>query len=1442
MGTTRGFLIVLILCFIAMEQTDSIAQSSNSDNELREKYWNYRERFKKSHIALGVNPGSFLPLFIKYNYGYAASKDPKIAAPACANFNDSLMLEWTDNSLRELSTYIAVLSTEIKLLNLNGEDCSSAFKELYYSLMTLNRLDRLGERYLDPALGQTLDGRYMRDDVQAETASNWQAYDKSALVNSKAYADFNSYRYTNSVSCSPRVYDYKNIMSKDDVVGILWGLAFVKKYVPNQYVTDQNGSNGIYILDEAIAIASRLMTYLTTLQSYNKECGPSTAQIRQNWKIIYPLVNHNGIDNTLTRDELIGNDFFYAISPAIAQLGQYITGISYSHIQETYKTSLGILCSNSTSTIDGSRLYAYIVWGLTIDPSNLLGHTATTLLNPLASIFLGYPGNALVSARLNLEAGLVGPMTTEQANLISTAYKFNVRYDLVISQFRNSSPPKPKPYYENILLSAPACEYVGALVNVNEYNTPYFGRDLFIPGEHGYIGDRSGLDYMLMYNLYQLQYNGSGYSNIACDCHPKGELFNSSTTISQGNTLIKGRTNILSMPFQLSNNISTESYISNNISINSGATLALVEFTALCSKANTSGTTLICNGTLQIGTNSEIGVMRVGQNTQLTANNGSVIEVNENSTLKISKNSYLELKFGSTFRLRTNSKLIIENGGLIDLYGNLEIEPGAIIEIRIGGKLNYRSSTTSILNNNFVVNNKGELNIYDNLNLAGQSKIEADLPPGQFAHINVYNNAEFIISGTNSNSQKIKGPSEGALAVVTHGSSSFVLVNSKTTFGRNFLFFIIGSGYISNCNFESLSPLTSATANGMIIIPKSNTFSLQLSNFSQLAYGVAFVQSNSPATCMSLINQCTFTNNYRGLKIIGKGATITTSNFSNNSIYGLNTEALNAQTTLQNCTFTNSPSNNSIGILNKGASYQGILSIKNTTIINQSTGIQGETGRIIINNCIIESNEIGLRSITGTMESSCSDFTNNLVAISIDQNGKFKTNYGSRNTFSNNSIAFHLTDGTLNLSGGENLLNSNVLNFMGNMKASTAMTNNTLNHSHGSLNYYTLLISRNQFTTSFAPAVNNNVLTGDYGPYPQLTTHAFNLSNSGQISVPDLSDYRHLYPINFTPNFTYTSCPSAGITETPWGHIEELDLSTPPTNIFINNNHYSNIELKEAIIEAASLISMDFENPNNDSLAVLMLASIMNSFDYVSSGENLEYIAICHELMGQAISNSVVLGQIPVDYKKNPLPINASVLDLISSIHSYVDEINSPENAQLIAFKLLEVVQLYRISAHYDDALSILSNDSRLTYLPGDLLHYWSCIIQTERALVHEEIDNDQYLSQISDCSGYLQMRRKLLGIDDILHLINIKKSASNEWIIYPNPVMDKITFKYYQSSMKIASITIYTINGNLISSFPVDEITSDFTIDMSGFAAGIYLLEVENNTGQKNRVKVVKQ
>lgn len=84
---------------------------------------------------------------------------------------------------------------------------------------------------------------------------------------------------------------------------------------------------------------------------------------------------------------------------------------------------------------------------------------------------------------------------------------------------------------------------------------------------------------------------------------------------------------------------------------------------------------------------------------------------------------------------------------------------------------------------------------------------------------------------------------------------------------------------------------------------------------------------------------------------------------------------------------------------------------------------------------------------------------------------------------------------------------------------------------------------------------------------------------------------------------------------------------------------------------------------------------------------------------------------------------------------------------------------------------------------------------------------------------------------------LGVLSFEGNNLLVYPNPIINETTFDYTLTNDSQISISLYDIEGKLMSEIAKDEIQTtgnhQLLINMSGYASGNYILKLTSNTGQ---------
>ncbi len=488
-------LLVIIMFF------HSIMLFGQSDRQNLEKYWYMRKQLKERFLRVGDKPGYNIPAS---RIGSGPAWDPDPMSPIGSR------IKWADGTI-ELGWYIAVLATEYKALKMNNLPTDETVYELFMAIKTIDRLDRVAEKVWsyynatsvplasndhsipddwefvqnnlaevpydettdtwDPGnTSTTLNGFIIRDDVPASILEDFD-FPYTSMESSMArpkdfqysyYAD-SGYIHNYYMSNSPPA----NEMSQDQLFSLFMGLVLAKEYCSDITYT------GINVGDYASTTALRLLNY------YNGA-----------WIIKNPIRN---------KEVMIGGNSAWFI-PSLNRLKNYFT--------------------------DGSKHYNAVQAPVVDNPCGEGNHSVN---HALSAIIMAISNSALP---VTLDDYVDGDIGWEMYILLNnTLYGHsNDNYKLVdIKEDLNLCPCRG-PYLENILWT-PDYTYTtnGYWTKIwpdglpqrwnkgNRFRTaacePVTNNyEVVVEGEvktSWHSQQYNGLDYMLLYNLYRINYNAS---------------------------------------------------------------------------------------------------------------------------------------------------------------------------------------------------------------------------------------------------------------------------------------------------------------------------------------------------------------------------------------------------------------------------------------------------------------------------------------------------------------------------------------------------------------------------------------------------------------------------------------------------------------------------------------------------------------------------------------------------------------------------------------------------------------------------------------------------------------------------------------------------------------------------------------------------------------------
>ncbi len=259
---------------------------------LLEKYLDYRDRFHDQFI---VNHASMPHQPAGYGIPAATLQftdcltDWEITGSSCMGAEaGNRKLHWADGTY-VMGDYLAVLGTEYGLLRQYQaqEEAAETALLILQALLTIERLEKRGNE-LSNQPGEPPKGWFVRDDVPGHLHSQWD--DVSCIAS------------TGSCGTPHPLNGY--FTSQDQVAGLLYGLAMIRRFVP-----DHIEIQGYNIRQLTSATAHRLITYLSG----------------NNWQLYSP-------DSIQVPDQYGGNAFW--LSWGFSSAASYITDSVYLSIPD----------------------------------------------------------------------------------------------------------------------------------------------------------------------------------------------------------------------------------------------------------------------------------------------------------------------------------------------------------------------------------------------------------------------------------------------------------------------------------------------------------------------------------------------------------------------------------------------------------------------------------------------------------------------------------------------------------------------------------------------------------------------------------------------------------------------------------------------------------------------------------------------------------------------------------------------------------------------------------------------------------------------------------------------------------------------------------------------------------------------------------------------------
>lgn len=266
------FYTLLVALYILSSNT-LLAQSPQ---ENLDKYWNYRTRLVGTNgqggfLDMGTGQGQSL-VATNRDFNRNCSNDWHMVDGKCHTKEGNGGLSWADASLYQ-GFYVGMLALEYANLEKAQQPIDKVAQELWYAILTVERLDSLAEVALGKKEGK-LDGFFLRDDVP------YDFYHKEGAPNNRRFgANEKTVNCVSSdYSCGEKV-DVKDggFISQDQVIGLFIGFSLVHKLIKDKRYKPNLPTYG----EKVALITHRIANYMSSTGWRLKD--PDGNKIPEKW-------------------------------------------------------------------------------------------------------------------------------------------------------------------------------------------------------------------------------------------------------------------------------------------------------------------------------------------------------------------------------------------------------------------------------------------------------------------------------------------------------------------------------------------------------------------------------------------------------------------------------------------------------------------------------------------------------------------------------------------------------------------------------------------------------------------------------------------------------------------------------------------------------------------------------------------------------------------------------------------------------------------------------------------------------------------------------------------------------------------------------------------------------------------------------------------------------
>jgi|GEM_PF-2153932 len=1437
----------------------------------QEKYWKFRNSFKEKFVKIGPLNGESLPAGMLKPFDCVDTYDD-IEDGSGMGATPYGEMHWGDGMIRHghyltlLATEYRLLKN-----NGQAEQARATLNELYYALNVIRRLDLVAEEHQDVIHGTNttvspLNGFYNREDVGEDFATlNWGTERiRMACTNSAFYWNNNS-KKLNTGTYKTRGNSYQNVPSQDQMSSLLVGLSMVMKFVPDGGTvqpTPQDPAKDLYLdakdrMYNIIQYGARNNWFILDVHGWPVNNGSGDLVLTAPALIrIHERFIGSGL-NTLAHRKLLGYKNVQGFVTGYGLEGPYegdlswpqqvLFNIAYVEIMEDihwcfpavqpqFQNSKFANWQNCGIEIDVNSLVMRNLWMTTI-PSNYVNFYNDYLDDHQFNTTFGMGGLGSIDFGDNL------PFNDYNTTLLfnfgvctgwwnaATAHQWasvtdNRQLELVNYLLNNQTPVESaafyKAYLDGLSFTGPynleAGYYNNAtyqVTNVKQlyhnngwasmYRWTHPNESINIGGEKGIY---SGLDYMVFYNLYHLQFASQlpeYKESWTCNCAPEpvatGTINEPNDQVAYNNLNAKldfvencqenvfyPVNNLVTAVFDIQPKFSTYSalgiyttkYQTQNAGIVSGGDV------------NVKTRFVICNAStlnIQAGGRLDVEQKEMIVNTGGIVNNSGELIVRKGTQLVLKPGSRLILNNGAKLVLEDSSQLIIDEGGTLEYYNGANFyTEGSKSKIILRGGIKAMNAATFTIGTTAAVNTP-----------RGKFIVE-----GNSASFTALQPSSFTLSGTGISDPFIEVNSGSRLLVDHAGVTDFKISSCSVK--------LLSGAYINASRpfYATHVRFFSNHTNGGLTV--SNANHLASCEFVEVPVkGVMNILNNSSLRASGCVfSSAVATQNPTDLALLtvtGMGYELNNCNFGVNRDYCVRSSAMTVPSNVISCTFSR------LAISTAGSLVTGIFDLSNTEIRCSTSSFT---------QCLT-----GISKSSGKLSLRCNTFSgNNLNNISV-QNGCLLN-------MSTTDVA------------GYNVLNKSLQN------KSIALSASSLNLKNG----YNFIEQCTNTITGTA-----TIACTPPGCQIDLANNQWNTANT----VPATTQFQ----ITTTPyNYvvlplvsTVAVKPACGANDGPIGPVPPIKnkstIASDGTPLIWSELAGDSIRLDDAIAYGMQRMTA-YDSLGNDLEAVEHFNEIYtNELDLSDSLTN--YLAwFTLGQMKSSLENAVGYGHITA--ADNAAEFEEHVAMYVHALMVLSDSVITEDNALVQFYHEIDKAHLFRVIGHSQTGLNILTELEYcgLDSVQQSQLNYWKTefakdlVIDVIGQLALDSvivIDTADYIQPVPLMVSAYSFGARINGLNDIsypnCHFYgrSAKKVNKQGFALYPNPAAEEVFIGLKPVKVPGAcAIVIVQSDGRIVYAQSVASTEKTVRIDVSGWQPGAYTVKCTNPDGQVDTGKLIVQ